>query len=109
MVIGEDPSKICNKTSDKKFAVPVTWITCPKAKDVTISRRRLLSILLITCFIVKTLKKSIETTPNREATTRGKISKAPNEITDKKISNDLFAISLFEISDVAHSIVRRSF
>ena len=56
-----------------------------------------------------TLKKSIETTPKREATTRGKISKAPNEITDRKISNDLFAISLFEISDVAHSIVRRSF
>ena len=43
-------------------------------------------MLLITCLIVKTLKKSIETTPKREATTRGKISKAPNEITDKKIS-----------------------
>ena len=81
----------------------------PTEDGSAIRRRRLLSILLITCLIVKTLKKSIETTPKREATTRGKISKAPNEITDKKMSNDLFAISLFEISDVAHSIGRRSF
>ena len=87
--MGDLPSNICNNKSDKKFAVPVTWINWPRANEVTISKSKLLSILLMTCLMFKTLNKSIKTTPSKDATTKGRISKAPRVTTERKIKSDL--------------------
>ena len=58
--------------------------------------------------IERTLKIIIETTPRREATTRGKILNAPRRITEEKIYIAFLDISLDDNSEVAHSIGSRS-
>ena len=79
--------------SDKYVAVPVICITLPSAKDVTIKSSKLLSTFLMVSLIERTLNNIIETTPNRDATTNGKISNAPKRITVRKIYKDLLARS----------------
>ena len=82
---GDDSPRKSIKDWDKKFAVPVICITLPNAKDVTIKRSKLLSTLLITCLIESTWNIIIKTTPISAATTKGNISNAPRNITDRKM------------------------
>ena len=70
-------------------------MTFPNASDVTISNNRLLSTLLKACLKESTFEAIIDTTPIKEATTRGSISKAPNMITPKKIKIEILAMFLF--------------
>ena len=80
----------------------------PKANEVTIKSNNPLSTLLNICLKERTLKNIIDATPKRADTTKGKISNAPIEITPKKTNKDLFANSLSNISDVAHSSGNKS-
>ena len=67
-----------------------------------------MSTLLKTCLTESTLKVIIDTTPIKEATTKGRTSNAPNNTTLRKIKIEILAILLFCISDVVHSIGSKS-
>ena len=70
-------------------------MTCPNANEETINKKEdYYQYFLLLAFIFNTLKKIIETTPSKEATTNGRISKAPRLTTERKIIRDLFALSL---------------
>ena len=55
----EEFSRILSNESDKNVAVPVTCITLPNAKDVTINNNKLLSTFLMVSLNDKTFKKSL--------------------------------------------------